>query len=240
MNLSKDNKLLVITPFYNREEFLKDAIESILNQTHQNLILVLVDDASEDSSKSIAEAYVDNEKVYLLTNNTNMGCYYSRNKALEFAKVLDWNYWSVHDSDDTSDPTRFEILLTSMNEESGAVCLVPFITRRLPDGYIVALNHGEGVSIFHRVVFNYLGYYDNTRFAGDTEYLTRLKAWIKVYLLPYKIIFHDLPLYHARRHDTNLTSIYGYETHRGPYVKKFDKEISRRKISGNFFTNFKS
>ncbi len=50
-------KLLVIIPYYNVEEHLEEAIEGILQQSFQNFHLVLVDDASTDNSRKIAEQY---------------------------------------------------------------------------------------------------------------------------------------------------------------------------------------
>ena len=78
----KDKKILVIIPYYNVEEYLEEAIEGILQQTYQNWHLVLIDDASTDSSRKIAERYKGNGKVSLLYNSENKGCYYSVNKAL--------------------------------------------------------------------------------------------------------------------------------------------------------------
>jgi len=64
-------KLLVIIPFYNVEKYLEEAIEGILQQTYQNFHLVLVDDASTDNSRKIAEQYKGNNKVSLLYNIKN-------------------------------------------------------------------------------------------------------------------------------------------------------------------------
>ena len=86
-------KLLVIIPYYNVGEYLEEAIEGIIQQSYQNWHLVLIDDASTDNSKQIAKRYKDNDKVSLLYNNENKGCYCSVNKALSAFSDQKWDYW---------------------------------------------------------------------------------------------------------------------------------------------------
>ena len=61
----EDKKLLVIIPYYNVEKHLEEAIEGIIQQTYQNWHLVLIDDASTDNSRKVAEKYKDNKKIIL-------------------------------------------------------------------------------------------------------------------------------------------------------------------------------
>ncbi len=90
--MKKMKKLLVIIPYYNVEKHLEEAIEGILQQTFQNFHLVLIDDASTDNSRKIAERYKNNNKVSLLYNTKNKGCYYSVNKALKGRAGLQAGY----------------------------------------------------------------------------------------------------------------------------------------------------
>ena len=73
----KNKKLLVIIPYYNVEKHLEEAIEGIIQQTYQNWHLVLIDDASTDNSRQVAEKYKNNKKIDLLYNSENKGCYSS-------------------------------------------------------------------------------------------------------------------------------------------------------------------
>lgn len=71
----KGNKISIIIPVYNGEKYLRECIGSVLNQTYQNIELILVDDKSPDHSIEIereyAEAYPD--KVQLIALEKNMG-----------------------------------------------------------------------------------------------------------------------------------------------------------------------
>ena len=57
----------IITPVYNAERFLKETIESVINQSYKNWELILVDDCSKDSSEKIIRSYIklDNRIKYI-------------------------------------------------------------------------------------------------------------------------------------------------------------------------------
>lgn len=87
--MNTTNKLVtVIVPFYNAEKFLEEAILSVFNQTWTNWELILVDDGSTDSSKAIAEKYVDEVKVFLFQHagGENLGVSRSRKVAINAAR----------------------------------------------------------------------------------------------------------------------------------------------------------
>jgi len=67
LNLTK-NKVSVIIPVYNSEEFLIKSIESVLNQTYKNLEIIAIDDGSTDNSLNILQQYSDTITVFSQTN----------------------------------------------------------------------------------------------------------------------------------------------------------------------------
>src|ERR1700691_6786421 len=88
----------IITPFYNTERFLQEAIESVLAQTYSNWELLLVDDGSTDGSTAIAHRYADRApaKIRYLAHpgRENRGLSASRNLGIagaggEFLALLD-------------------------------------------------------------------------------------------------------------------------------------------------------
>lgn len=94
----------VFMPVYNSEQYLKEAIESIINQTYKNLELLLVDDGSTDSSVDIINSFSD-ERIRLIKNKQNMGIPFTRNVGL---KEANGKYIAIMDSDDIALPTRIE------------------------------------------------------------------------------------------------------------------------------------
>lgn len=97
-------KVSVILPVYNGERFLKEAIDSILGQTLQNLELIIINDGSKDGSEKIIKAYTDPRIVYLI-NQPNKGLIYTLNRGVEVARG---EYIARMDADDIALPPRLE------------------------------------------------------------------------------------------------------------------------------------
>ena len=92
----------VLMTAYNRELYIAEAIESVLQSSYTNFELIIVDDVSTDSTISIAKKYSEIDKrVYVYQNETNLGDYDNRNKAASFAKGMLYKYL---DSDDVIYP----------------------------------------------------------------------------------------------------------------------------------------
>ena len=93
-----------MTNYNTPEEYLRQAIDSILDQTYKNFEFIIVDDASTDNSLSVIESYKD-KRVITLKNEENIGLTNSLNRALEVCKG---EFIARMDSDDISEPIRFE------------------------------------------------------------------------------------------------------------------------------------
>lgn len=74
-------KVSVITPTFNDENFIVETINSVLNQTYQNIELIIVDDCSSDKSVEIIKGFSDS-RIKLICNDKNRGAAFSRNVAL--------------------------------------------------------------------------------------------------------------------------------------------------------------
>lgn len=97
----------VIMGIFNCESTVKEAINSILNQTYQNFELILCDDGSSDNTYKIACQFATDypNKVILIKNDKNMGLNYTLNRCLKHARG---KYIARMDGDDLSLPERFE------------------------------------------------------------------------------------------------------------------------------------
>jgi len=94
----------VVMPVYNTARFLPEAIQSILDQTHEHLELLIIDDGSADGSWDIIQRYARaDSRIVAVRNETNVGVVRSRNTGVELAKG---EYIAQMDSDDVALPER--------------------------------------------------------------------------------------------------------------------------------------
>jgi glycosyltransferase involved in cell wall biosynthesis len=92
----------VIMPVYNAERYLREAIESILGQTHRELEFVIIDDGSTDSSAAIVREFND-ARIRFVQNESNLKICHTLNRGLELAGG---DFIARMDSDDTAHPRR--------------------------------------------------------------------------------------------------------------------------------------
>lgn len=115
-------KVSVIVPNYNHAPFLKERIESILNQTFQDFELIILDDHSTDNSIEILEKYRSCPKVSeFILNEQNSGSVFKQwFKGISLAKGT---YIWIAESDDKADATFLETVVNAMDAHSNAaVC----------------------------------------------------------------------------------------------------------------------
>ena len=91
-------KVSIIIPIYNCEKYLPECLDSVLEQTLQEIEVVCINDGSKDSSEIILKDYARKDKrIKIICNETNKGLSYSRNKGMDVAKG---EYLIFLDSDD--------------------------------------------------------------------------------------------------------------------------------------------
>ena len=102
----------VVLPVFNGEEFLRQAALSILGQSHQDIELVIVDDASTDESSSVIDSLSD-VRIRKLRNSTNLGLSATLRIGVEAASG---QIIARQDQDDYSDKSRLEKQLRFLNQ----------------------------------------------------------------------------------------------------------------------------
>ncbi|MEG7862607.1 glycosyltransferase family A protein [Bacillus mobilis] len=112
-------EITVLMPVYNAEKYLKDAIDSILNQTFKDFELLIINDGSTDKSVEIINSYKD-PRINLINNEKNLKLIDTLNKGI---KLASGKYIARMDSDDISHPRRLELQLRVMDMDPEiAVC----------------------------------------------------------------------------------------------------------------------
>lgn len=127
---NQEGLVSVIVPVYNAEMFLRETIETILNQTYKKYELILVDDCSTDNSVNIINKYKEKDKrIKLIKNQKNSGAAVTRNNGIKKAVG---QYISFIDADDKWEPTKLERQIKFMKENN---CEFSFTSYQFADEF---------------------------------------------------------------------------------------------------------
>ncbi|MEW4922393.1 glycosyltransferase family 2 protein [Algibacter sp. 2305UL17-15] len=122
------HKVSIITATYNSGCFIAETIQSVLNQSHTNWELLIIDDASTDNTFQIVNAFSKaNSKIKVFQNTVNEGAAITRNKGV---KAAEGDYIAFLDADDLWKPNKLEKQLDFMMKHN---CDVSFSSYDLMD-----------------------------------------------------------------------------------------------------------
>jgi glycosyltransferase involved in cell wall biosynthesis len=110
-------------PCFNAEKFIRQSIESVINQTYSNWELIIINDCSNDTSLKIINSYND-KRIKIINNLTNEGVSFSRNQGIKIAKG---NFISFLDSDDIWHDDMLMTQLIYLNSGFDVCCSNYFI-----------------------------------------------------------------------------------------------------------------
>ena len=207
----------VLMTSYNREKYIAEAIESVLNSTYKNFELIIVDDASIDNTAKIAREYEKkDERVSVFVNDKNLTQWPNRNKSATFASgdLLMWV-----DSDDMikenaieyvvgqfiANPTiNYSTIYHKGNIEKPQI-LTPVESIRnhyFKEGF---LNIGPGGTAIKSEYFKSIGGFpEKYGPVGDMYYNIKAAANTNILLLPYNYLIY-------RRHENQeINNKYSY------------------------------
>jgi glycosyltransferase involved in cell wall biosynthesis len=119
----KMDLISIIIPIYNVEKYLKQCLDSVINQTYSNLEIILVNDGSTDSSGEICEQYKKSDKRIRVIHKKNGGLSSARNEGI---RQSSGEWIGFIDSDDYVDLRMYEILwkLARKNEADIAMSYI--------------------------------------------------------------------------------------------------------------------
>lgn len=170
----------VILTTYNCEKYLDISIQSILQQSHNNLELIIVDDNSKDQTEEILRGYLnDDPRVRVITLRRNMGTYVCKNIGILSARG---EWVTFQDADDYSHSERLSRQLRACTHYSLEGCYCSFIQRKGMRQKTLA-----EISLFIRLktLRSQFGFFHCVRFGADSEMRGRLNvAGIRYTVLP--------------------------------------------------------
>lgn len=201
-------EISVILPVFNGEEYLEDAIESILKQTFTDYELIVIDDCSNDSTPSILQGFSKRDpRIKLYRNNQNLNLPKSLNKghAIAKGKFITWT-----SDDNILKPFFLETLVVTIKKNNVDVVFSDFdiinssgkFLRLQEAGPVCALPFGNfiGASFMYKSeVYNVLKFNDASHGIEDYDF------WLRAAI---QFRFHRInqSLYKYRIHPKSLTS----------------------------------
>jgi hypothetical protein len=173
-------RVSVVMAAWNAADSIENAIGSVLDQSYAELELIVVDDASQDSTREIVRTLASRDpRVRLVRNDRQRGAAVSRNVGLTHASGA---YLTFQDADDISHPERIERQLAALLSRSDALFCICNYRRETPEGKRVVINGRRfGKSIISMLlprdpVFERVGYMLDLRVGEDSEYYQRIRA----------------------------------------------------------------
>jgi glycosyltransferase involved in cell wall biosynthesis len=226
---------------YNREDFLGEAIESVLASTYENFELIIVDDRSKDNTLQIARGYAEKDsRIRVFENEKNLGDYPNRNKAAGYATG---DILMTVDSDDTLYPDSIEKCVSLSDrfpsvhfgicsETSGDSPSLMTATAAIHDHFfkLPLLLKGPGGTFMKRNFFNRIGGYpEKYGPANDMYFNLKAASQTDVLLIPFEFIFY-------RRHEgqeINNSDSYLFNSYRylRDALSELDLPVSKKEIA---------
>jgi glycosyltransferase involved in cell wall biosynthesis len=211
---SRKAKVDILIPTYNREQYIEQCIDSILNQTYKDINIIIYDDGSTDKTRQIIEYYQKfHSNIQYIRGVENRGVGFARNILLESSKA---EYIAWQDSDDISNPYRIEKSLNYIEHTGVDILFTDMIF------YVDGASYKRSKTISKVDIYKYTkreGLVNNMNFA-TAFFNSRLKShkfdesllrkedvkWISN-LIQNKVRFGyvEAPLYYCRRHLGRLT-----------------------------------
>lgn len=118
-----------IIPVYNVEAYLDACIESVVNQTYQDIEIILIDDGSQDQCPEICDAWAIRDKRIRVHHQKNAGLSAARNAGIKMAKG---SFLSFVDSDDTVHPQFYETLYRMALQTNANIIMCDYVCTDVP------------------------------------------------------------------------------------------------------------
>ncbi len=232
LNNAGMGKVSVIVPAYKASTCIETALRSLCAQTHWNLEIIVVDDASPDDTFDKIKALAQNDpRIIPVQQPENKGAYAARNRGLEIACG---DFITTHDADDWSHPQKISTQLQALAEAPDLMGVLTHWARvRAPFHFTTNWRLGHALLqwshssfLVRRAVVDALGGWEEIRVSADMEFIWRVEAAFGVGAI--RRLLPDIPMAFALDDAESLTR--NADTHvRSTYVglRHYYREISR-------------
>ncbi|MDQ3534128.1 MAG: glycosyltransferase [Bacteroidota bacterium] len=227
--------ITVLMPVYNAEKYLKEAIDSILNQTHLDFEFLIIDDGSTDSSIEIINSYNDS-RIRLVQNEQNFGITYSLNRGIHLASN---ELIARMDADDISHPTRLEKQYMYAQKYPEIALISAWIRRISSDGKFEKISGLDTYDIYYTLLFSPRGiYHPVVMFRKSAvldvgmyskKYAEDFNLWCKM-IKKYRFHVIPEPLLDYRSSETSVWRITKKKEHEKAHFEQIVENVK-------FFTN---
>ena len=215
----------VVIPVFNGERFLREAVQSVLDQKYSPLDIIVVDDGSTDGTATVARSLPETVR-YL--HQTNQGPAAARNRGIEQAQG---SLIAFTDADDLWPAAKLELQLPYLINDPKIDIVLGRIQQVLVDGPTeaqeTAFSVNLGSAVMRKSVFERVGLFDETmRYSEDVDWFMRAReAGAAIVTIDAVTLFY-------RQHDQNMTR--GKSTSELNVLKALKKSLDRRReLSGS-------
>jgi len=192
-------KVSVVMSVFNGEKYLKQAIESILNQSFGDFEFIIVNDGSTDKSLEILKQYQKRDKRIKIITQENIGLPKSLSKAIAVSKG---SYIARQDADDISEPDRLKILAEFLDNHPEVGLVGSLVTQIDKDGHELSketlLTRSEDIKnrlythncffhgsvMFRKTLFNKVGGYPTNTIVEDYALWLKMMTYTDLANLP--------------------------------------------------------
>lgn len=143
--MGADKKLTVIVPIYGVESFLKECIDSIINQTYRNLEIILVDDGATGKEPEICDEYSVKDKRVKVIHKKNEGIVEARKTGLEIATG---DFVIFIDGDDYVKNDYYERMMSHFNDNSVDLVAVSYTEDK--NGTLIERKQGVQSGVYEK------------------------------------------------------------------------------------------
>ena len=186
--MESNNPLVsVIIPIYKVEPYLRECVDSVINQTYKNLEIILVDDGSPDNCPKICNEYALQDSRIKVIHKENGGLSDARNAGMKIATA---NYWSFVDSDDVCHPQMIELLMRPLMQNK-TMKMSACTRAKVPEHWIVDFTYNVECTV------------DNISALKFIQFPGWPTAWAKIYL---KDLFNGIEYPKGRLHEDEFTT----------------------------------